>query len=82
MEHDIAKVLSYEIKKELADRYFGFRKIIEDDKEDLLVALLSQLGDYFLHLHVSFPMFGGVFAPAASWRVRRNRAVTVGPGAS
>jgi hypothetical protein len=35
MEHDIAKVLSYEIKKELADRYFGFRKIIEDDKEDL-----------------------------------------------
>ncbi|HIJ79728.1 MAG: hypothetical protein OEY01_13415 [Desulfobulbaceae bacterium] len=35
MEHDIAKVLSYEIKKELADRYFGFRKLIEEDKEDL-----------------------------------------------
>jgi hypothetical protein len=33
MEPDIAKVLSYEIKKELADRYFGFRKLIEDDKE-------------------------------------------------
>ena len=35
METDIAKVLSYEIKKELADRYFGFRKLIEEDKEDL-----------------------------------------------
>ena len=35
MEDDISKVLSYEIKKELADRYFGFRKLIEDDKEEL-----------------------------------------------
>ncbi|MDA8165087.1 MAG: hypothetical protein M0017_08660 [Desulfobacteraceae bacterium] len=33
MEPDIAKVLGYEIKKELADRYFGFRKLIEEDKE-------------------------------------------------
>lgn len=35
MEQDIAEVLSYEIKKELADRYFGFRKQIEEDKECL-----------------------------------------------
>lgn len=35
METDISKVLSYEIKKELADRYFGFRKLIEDDKKEL-----------------------------------------------
>jgi hypothetical protein len=35
MEPDIAKVLTYEIKKELADRYFGFRKLIEEDKLDL-----------------------------------------------
>jgi len=35
MESDIAKVLSFEIKKELADRYFGFRKIIEEDKQEL-----------------------------------------------
>ncbi len=35
METDVTKVLTYEIKKELADRYFGFRKIIEEDKEDL-----------------------------------------------
>lgn len=35
MEHDIAKMLSYEIKKELADRYFGFRRLIEEDKKAL-----------------------------------------------
>ena len=35
METDIAKVISYEIKKELAERYFGFRKLIEEDKEEL-----------------------------------------------
>ncbi|MBU0728237.1 MAG: hypothetical protein KKE17_03735 [Proteobacteria bacterium] len=36
MEHpDITKVLAYEIKKELADRYFGYRKVIEEDKVGL-----------------------------------------------
>ncbi|MGV1100451.1 hypothetical protein ACUUL3_13710 [Thiovibrio sp. JS02] len=35
METDIAKVLAYEVKKELADRYFGFRKVIEENKEEL-----------------------------------------------
>lgn len=35
METDISKVLSYEIKKELAERYFGFRKLIEEDKKEL-----------------------------------------------
>ena len=35
MEPDIAKILSYEIRKELADRYFGFRKLIEEDKQAL-----------------------------------------------
>ena len=29
---DITKILSYEVKKEIAERYFGFRKRIEDDK--------------------------------------------------
>lgn len=28
---DISTILAFEVKKELADRYFGFRKIIEDD---------------------------------------------------
>lgn len=35
MEQDICTFLSYEVKKELADRYFGFRKLIEEDKESL-----------------------------------------------
>lgn len=34
MAQDIDKMLSYEIKKEIADRYFGFRKLIEEDIED------------------------------------------------
>jgi len=35
MDADIAKVLSYEIRKEVAERYFGFRKLIEEDSQDL-----------------------------------------------
>lgn len=35
MEQDISTLLSYEVRKELADRYFGFRKLIEEDKESL-----------------------------------------------
>lgn len=31
---NIHEALAYEIKKEIADRYFGFRKLIEDDKLD------------------------------------------------
>jgi len=30
---DIADFLSFEVKKELADRYFSFRRLIEEDKE-------------------------------------------------
>jgi hypothetical protein len=35
MQPNIEDFLSYEIKKELADRYFGFRKLIEEDTLDL-----------------------------------------------
>ena len=35
MDVDISKVLAYEIKNEIADRYFGFRKLIEEDKDVL-----------------------------------------------
>jgi len=44
--HDIDKVLSYEIKKEIADRYFGFRKLIEDDikgYDNMIVTALRRL---------------------------------------
>jgi hypothetical protein len=30
---DLAKTLAFEVKKEIADRYFGFRKIIEEDSD-------------------------------------------------
>lgn len=35
MDQDIDKLLTFEIKRELADRYFGFRKLIEEDKAEL-----------------------------------------------
>ncbi len=35
MAANIQDVLAYELKKEIADRYFGFRKLIEEDKLDL-----------------------------------------------
>ena len=41
MDVDISKVLAYEIKKEIADRYFGFRKLIEEDK-DVLARLIHK----------------------------------------
>jgi len=44
MNTDISKALSYEIRKELADRYFGFRSLIEQEKE----ALSSKVKDYTL----------------------------------
>ncbi len=34
METNIDKALAYEVKKEIAERYFGFRKVIEEDIED------------------------------------------------
>jgi len=34
MQDDISKHLAFEIKKEMADRYFGFRKLIEEDIQD------------------------------------------------
>ncbi len=33
---DLSKALAFEVKKEIADRYFGFRKIIEDDTKAYL----------------------------------------------
>jgi len=34
MPLDIETMLAYEVKKEIADRYFGFRKLIEENIED------------------------------------------------
>ncbi|MBU0674551.1 MAG: hypothetical protein KJ950_07915 [Proteobacteria bacterium] len=35
MNYDIDQILAYEIKREIAERYFGFRKVIEEDKQEL-----------------------------------------------
>ncbi|RUM38736.1 MAG: hypothetical protein DSY58_01710 [Desulfobulbus sp.] len=46
MMQDIDQMLSIEIKKEIADRYFGFRKLIEDDiqaYDDMVLASFRRL---------------------------------------
>ena len=35
MQPSFEDILTFEIKKEMADRYFGFRRMIEEDKEEL-----------------------------------------------
>ncbi len=35
MEGDISKALTYQVKREIAEKYFGYRKIIEEDKRNL-----------------------------------------------
>ncbi len=38
---DLNKILTFEVKKELADRYFGFRKIIEEDSDEYQQKIIS-----------------------------------------
>ncbi|MEW6429047.1 MAG: hypothetical protein AB1568_13545 [Thermodesulfobacteriota bacterium] len=42
MEHDISQFLAFEVKKEIADRYFGFRHLIEEDKRALIARVREQ----------------------------------------
>ena len=46
MMQDIDQMLSFEVKKEIADRYFSFRKLIEDDihaYDDMVMAAIRRL---------------------------------------
>ncbi|MDH5298774.1 MAG: hypothetical protein OEV91_07120 [Desulfobulbaceae bacterium] len=54
MTVDIQQVLAYEMKKEIADRYFGFRKLIEEDK----MALAEKLRQYsfIIEKRISFDL--------------------------
>ncbi len=59
MTLDIDKLLSYEVKKEIADRYFGFRKLIEEDiqgYDNQVIAAFKQLeqkiGFEFVRLYI------------------------------
>lgn len=38
---DFSQTLAFEVKKEIADRYFGFRKIIEKDSDDYQKNIIS-----------------------------------------
>ncbi|MCF8056416.1 MAG: hypothetical protein K9K37_07235 [Desulfocapsa sp.] len=38
---DFAKTLAFEVKKEIAERYFGFRKIIEEDSDEYQKEIIS-----------------------------------------
>jgi len=51
---DINEVLAYEIKKEIADRYFGFRKLIEDDKLDFVEK--TRQYSFILEKRISFDL--------------------------
>lgn len=42
---DLNKILTFEVKKELADRYFGFRKIIEEDTNDYQKKIIASTLD-------------------------------------
>ena len=54
MSPDIDQVLAYEIKKEIADRYFGFRKLIEEDKQELEERLRQQ--SFILEKRITFDL--------------------------
>lgn len=54
MGSDILNFLSFEIKKEIADRYFGFRKIIEEDKLDLSQKIEQH--SFILQKRISFEL--------------------------
>ncbi len=45
MSHDIDKALAYQVKKEIAQRYFRLRKLIEDDSTNLqkLIKRLNEI---------------------------------------
>lgn len=54
MQPDIAEVLAFEIKQEMANRYFGFRKLIEEDK--LALADKVRQHAFILEKRISFDL--------------------------
>ncbi|MBW2501727.1 MAG: hypothetical protein JRD39_02190, partial [Deltaproteobacteria bacterium] len=43
MKTNFEDILAVELKREIAERYFGFRKMIEEDNLDLTEKIKSQL---------------------------------------
>jgi hypothetical protein len=51
---DFAKTLAFEAKKDIAERYFGFRKIIEEDSADYQKKVISSA--LFLETQIGFDL--------------------------
>ncbi len=54
MTHNFEDIMAIELKKEIAERYFGFRKMIEDDTLDLMEKMKYQLS--ILEKRISFEL--------------------------
>lgn len=54
MQPSITDVIAFEVKKEIADRYFGFRKLIEDDKLELSEKIKQH--SFILEKRISFDL--------------------------
>ncbi len=54
MKPAIDDVIAYEVKKDIADRYFGFRKLIEQDKLDLENEI--RMHSFILEKRISFEL--------------------------
>ncbi|RJX34279.1 MAG: hypothetical protein C4531_04500 [Desulfurivibrio sp.] len=54
MKPDINEVIAYEIKRDIAERYFGFRKLIEQDKRDLEKEI--RIHSFILEKRISFDL--------------------------
>ncbi len=71
---NISEVLVYEIKKEIADRYFGFRKLIEDDKLDF--AEKTRQYSFILEKRISFDLIRIYIALKDEELIQRFLALT------
>lgn len=54
MAPDITEYIAYEVKKDIADRYFGFRKLIEDDEQNYKEKIRQY--SYILEKRISFDL--------------------------
>jgi hypothetical protein len=54
MSYNIEDIMAIELKKEIAERYFGFRKLIEEDTLDLMQKMKYQLT--ILEKRISFEL--------------------------
>jgi hypothetical protein len=54
MPYNIEDIMAIELKKEIAERYFGFRKMIEDDTLDLMEKMKYQIS--ILEKRISFEL--------------------------